>query len=133
NLHILIRFRLECALLSGDLLPKDLPGAWNEAYKKGLGVTPPNDREGCLQDVHWSVGAFGYFPTYTLGNLYSAQLFAAAEAELPGLSAGFARGQFSPLLLWLRRKVHSRGTVKKSGLLVAEACGAPLSSSHLLA
>ena len=81
NLHILIRFELEQALIAGDLAVADLPGAWNEKYRQYLGVVPPNDAEGCLQDIHWSAGLIGYFPTYTLGNLYAAQLFDRASLE----------------------------------------------------
>jgi carboxypeptidase Taq len=133
NLHIVIRFRLEQALLSGDLLPRDLPGAWAEAYQRALGITPPDDRRGCLQDVHWSVGAFGYFPTYTLGNLYSAQLFAAACRDVPGLVDGFASGRFAPLLSWLRDKVHRHGTVARSAVIVQAATGEAPSPTALLA
>ena len=109
NLHIIVRFELEQALLTGDLAVADLPAAWNQKYRETLGVTPANDAEGCLQDIHWSAGLIGYFPTYTLGNLYAAQLFAQADAELGGLDEAFARGDFSGLLGWLRTKVHSPG------------------------
>ena len=81
NLHIIVRFELEQALLSGDLAVADLPAAWNQKYEEALGVTPGNDAEGCLQDIHWSAGLIGYFPTYTLGNLYAAQLFAAGPGR----------------------------------------------------
>ena len=87
NLHVLIRFELERALLGGDLAVADLPGAWAETYRHYLGVTPADDAEGCLQDIHWSAGLVGYFPTYTLGNLYAAQLFDRADADLGGLAA----------------------------------------------
>ena len=82
NVHVMIRFELERALMSGDLAAADLPGAWNDAYREYLGVTPANDAEGCLQDGHWADGLFGYFPTYTLGDVFAAQLFAQAEQEL---------------------------------------------------
>src|SRR5262249_23130925 len=91
NQHILVRFELEQALLTGDLMAADLPGAWNEAYGRFLGVTPSNDAEGCLQDGHWSAGLFGYFPTYTMGNIFAAQLFARASEELGDLGQPFAR------------------------------------------
>jgi carboxypeptidase Taq len=109
NLHIILRFELELALLSGDLRPGDLPGAWNERFTKMLGLTPPDDRRGCLQDIHWSMGGIGYFPTYTLGNLYAAQLMRAAREQTPGLDDGFARGEFRPLKSWLNEKVHRPG------------------------
>ena len=109
NLHVILRFELEQALLTGDLPVGDLPAAWNEKYREILGVTPRNDAEGCLQDIHWSAGLIGYFPTYTLGNLYAAQLFATADAELGDLDAAFAQGDFHGLLDWLREKVHRQG------------------------
>ncbi|MGE5230578.1 MAG: carboxypeptidase M32 [Deltaproteobacteria bacterium] len=125
NLHILIRFELEQALLSTDLKPADLPEAWNAAYKRYLGVTPANDVEGCLQDGHWAEGLVGYFPTYTLGNLYAAQLFAAAREQLGDLDAQFARGDFGTLLGWLREHVHRHGQRFTPRQLVERATGAP--------
>lgn len=109
NLHIMIRFDLERGLLSGELPVRDVPGAWNERMKADLGVDVPDDRHGCLQDVHWSMGAIGYFPTYTLGNLYATQFWAALKRQLPDLDHSFARGEFGPLLAWLRREIHSHG------------------------
>ena len=109
NLHILIRFELERALISGDLRAAEAPAAWNEAYRRRLGVAPANDAEGCLQDGHWAAGLIGYFPTYTLGNVMAAQLYACAEAELGDIADAFRRGDFSPLLEWLREKVYQRG------------------------
>jgi len=109
NLHILIRFELEQALLAGDLEPAGVPAAWSEAYNRYLGVAPSNDAEGCLQDGHWACGLFGYFPTYTLGNVFAAQLYAAACSELGDLSDSFSRGEFGLLLRWLRQKVHGQG------------------------
>lgn len=123
NLHILIRFELERALLRGDLRVADLPGAWNEAYAKRLGVTPANDAEGCLQDGHWSEGLFGYFPTYTLGNVYAAQLFARMRSEVGDLDAAIARGDFSPLLDWLRQRVHRHGSRYSADVLIERATG----------
>ena len=109
NLHIIVRFELEQALLTGDLAVADLPAAWNQKYRETLGVTPRNDAEGCLQDIHWSAGLIGYFPTYTLGNLYAAQLFAQAQADLGGLDEAFARGDYAGLLGWLRDEGPSPG------------------------
>src|SRR3972149_6893301 len=97
NLHILVRFEIEQALLADDLKAADLPGAWGEKYEHYLGIRPSGDADGALQDIHWSGGAIGYFPTYTLGNLYAAQLFAQAEAGLGGLSDQLGRGEFAPL------------------------------------
>ena len=96
NLHILIRFELERAMLDGDLRAADLPAAWNEKYRQYLGITPPDNRSGVLQDVHWSAGLIGYFPTYSLGNLYAAQFFGQAESELGNLVAIVRPGRFPP-------------------------------------
>jgi len=109
NLHVLVRFELERALVSGDLQTADLPSAWNEGYRKYLGITPSNDREGCLQDGHWADGLLGYFPTYTLGDVFAAQLFAQAEAELGDLEQQFSRGEFQELVRWLSRKIYREG------------------------
>ena len=123
DLHIAIRFELEIALLSGDLRAAELPGAWNELYKRHLGIRPANDREGCLQDIHWSEGLIGYFPTYTLGNVYAAQLFAAAEKQVGPLEVRFARGEFTPLREWLREHVHRHGMRWPVETLVRRATG----------
>jgi carboxypeptidase Taq len=125
NLHILVRFELEQALLGGDLPAADLPGAWNEAYRHYLGVTPPSDVEGCLQDGHWAAGQIGYFPTYTLGNVFAAQLVARAREELGDLDRQFARGEFSGLLGWLRDRVHRHGRRFPAVRLIEYAAGAP--------
>ncbi len=109
NLHILLRVELEQALLSGELAARDLPTAWNAAYRKYLDVIPANDREGCLQDGHWAAGMFGYFPTYTLGNVLMAMLFERAQAELGPLEANFARGDFEMLRAWLRANLFQQG------------------------
>src|SRR5271157_59002 len=124
NLHIIIRFELELALLA-DLLPiSELPDAWNQKYREALGITPANHAEGCLQDIHWSAGLFGYFSTYTLGNIYAAQLFAKARADLAGLDVAFARGDFGELLAWLRDHVHRHGQRYRSVPLIERATGA---------
>jgi carboxypeptidase Taq len=132
NLHVLLRFELEQALLSGDLTASEIPGAWNEGMYRLLGLAPANDAEGCLQDIHWSCGLFGYFPTYTLGNLYAAQIFAAASAELGDPGAAFARGEFAPLLGWLRSKIHCQGRRYRSARLIEHATGAPPDSKPLI-
>lgn len=132
NLHILIRFELEQALLSGDLAPADAPKAWNEKYKAYLGIEPPDNSQGVLQDIHWSGGLVGYFPTYSLGNLYAAQLFAKANADLGGLDDQFRRGQFRPLRDWLREKVHRQGQRYRAAELVDRVTGKPLSPGPLL-
>ncbi|MHC4974231.1 MAG: carboxypeptidase M32 [Planctomycetota bacterium] len=132
NLHIFLRFELEQVLLSGDLAAKDLPDAWSESFAASFGVRPPDDRQGCLQDVHWSSGLFGYFATYTLGNLYAAQLFAQAEAELGDLDAAFGRGEFVPLLSWFRERVHAHGRRYRPRRLIETVTGAPPSHEPLV-
>lgn len=123
NLHILIRFEIEQALLQGDLQVNDAPDAWNEKYEHYLGIRPPSNKEGILQDVHWSAGLVGYFPTYTLGNLYAAQLMEAAAKELGDLHSMFGKGEFEPLLNWLQTKVHQHGFCYHPAELVQNACG----------
>jgi len=133
NLHVLLRFELEKALVTGDLSVADLPAAWNEKMKSYLGLTPPDAARGVLQDVHWSTGLFGYFPTYTLGNLYAAQFFVQARADLGDLDTSFARGEFAPLLGWLRTKIHQDGKRYTARALVQRVTGKPLSAAPLLA
>jgi carboxypeptidase Taq len=126
NLHIMVRFDLERALIAGDLAAAGVPEAWNAAYRHYVGVTPTNDAEGCLQDGHWGAGLIGYFPTYALGNLFAAQLFAQANAELGDLSDSFARGNFDGLLGWLRTKVHRQGHRYSANRLLQQITGARL-------
>lgn len=123
DLHIIIRAELEQALLSGDLRADDLAGAWNEAYRRHLGVTPKDDREGCLQDGHWAAGLIGYFPTYTLGNVYAAQLFAAAERAIGPLDDAFAAGDFQTLRDWLGANVYRHGARFSPPATIAKATG----------
>jgi carboxypeptidase Taq len=132
NLHILLRFELERALMNGDLAVSDLPGAFNDKMRAYLGLTPPSPGQGVMQDVHWSAGHFGYFPTYTLGNLYAAQFFARAEAELGPLEKRFAAGDFAPLLTWLRGRIHSQGHRWWARPLVQEVTGEELTPRHLV-
>lgn len=132
NLHILIRFELELALLSGHLPVADLPGEWRSKYRNYLGIEPPNDALGCLQDVHWSAGLIGYFPTYTLGNMYGAQLFDRADQDLGGIDALNQKGQFAELLGWLHEKVHRQGKRYLPAELVRSATGAKPSVEPLL-
>ena len=128
NLHIILRMELERALLRGDIAVDDLPGLWNERMGADLGLTPRNDAEGVLQDIHWSFGLFGYFPTYALGNIYSAQLYAAAQADLPDLEDGIGRGELTPLLDWMRAHVHAHGRRYTAGELCRRATGHTLDS-----
>ncbi len=132
NLHILIRFELEQALLGDELKVTDLPGVWNEKYRHYLGITPPNDAEGVLQDIHWAAGLVGYFPTYSLGNLYASQFFEQADRDLGGLQQQFARGEFKPLREWLREKIHLHGSCYTAPELVQQVTGRPLSHEPLM-
>lgn len=109
NLHILVRFELETDLITGALEVRDLPEAWNSKYESYLGIRPPNDTLGVLQDVHWTRGSVGYFPTYTFGNLLSGQIWALSIRELGDQSANFANGDFRTLLDWLRSQIYSKG------------------------
>ncbi len=126
DLHIIIRFELEQALLEGELAVDDLPGAWNDKYLEYLGICPTNDREGVLQDIHWSAGLVGYFPTYSIGNIYAAQLFSQANQVIGDLDEQFAAGEFRPLLKWLRSHVHSAGNRFRAGELMAELTNSSL-------
>jgi carboxypeptidase Taq len=132
NLHIIIRFELEQALLKQDLAVSDLPTAWNEKYEQYLGVKPPTDADGCLQDIHWSAALIGYFPTYSLGNLYASQFFEQADRDLGGLAAMFARGEFDPLKSWLNQRIHQPGQCYSAGELVQHVTGKPLSPEPLM-
>tara|TARA_B110000914_G_scaffold57619_1_gene49994 strand:+ start:927 stop:2423 length:1497 start_codon:yes stop_codon:yes gene_type:complete len=132
NLHIMIRYEIEKMLISGDIEVDDLPKVWNNMYEEFLGVIPPNDTLGVLQDVHWSMGAFGYFPTYTLGNLYSAQLLTSARKDLGDLESQIKEGDFSSLLDWMRENIHSRGSILEPALLIEEATGSPPSSDEFI-
>ncbi len=133
NLHIVIRFEIERALLSGELKASDLPGAWNELYTRYLGIAPDSDRNGCLQDIHWSEGLIGYFPTYTLGNVYAAQLFDAAEHSVGPLEDAFAAGDFSALRGWLGENIHRHGKRYAPAVMIEKATGSAPDPSALIA
>lgn len=124
--HVIMRYELEQALISGELAVADLPAAWNEAITSLLGITPPDDAHGVLQDIHWYDGLFGYFPSYTLGAMAAAQLMAAARRAVPDLDAALSCGDFSPLLGWLRHNIHAKGSLLGFNDLMREATGKPL-------
>ena len=124
--HVILRHRLEQAMIGGDLAPRELPGAWAEGLRALLGIAPNDDRDGCLQDIHWYDGSWGYFPTYTLGALIAAQLFEAARGAIPELMAEISAGDFGPLFAWLRQRVHSQGSLLSTAELVENATGSPL-------
>jgi carboxypeptidase Taq len=130
--HIIVRYELEQRLLSGELPVKDLPGAWNELMDQRLGVCPASDNDGCLQDVHWALGSFGYFPSYGVGAVIAAQLWEAMRDERAGLDEQVAAGNFTGILGWLRDNVHSLGAKLDVPALVEHATGRPLSASAYL-
>ena len=132
NLHIILRFEIEVALIEGTLAVKDVPEMWNQLVKQYLGLDVPNDAKGCLQDIHWSHGSMGYFPTYALGNLYAAQLFEAILRDVPGLWSEVGQGNFTSLLAWLRQNVHQHGRRLTATELIEKATGAPPTSEPFL-
>lgn len=132
NLHIILRFELEIALITGNLTVADLPGAWNEKSKELLGILPENDADGVLQDLHWSSGALGYFPTYALGNFYGAQFFRAMKKDIPDLESEIVTGNFSPILTWLRENIHQYGSRYSAEELCTRVSGGSLDAAFFL-
>jgi carboxypeptidase Taq len=126
NLHIALRFELELALVEGRLAVADLPGAWDEATHRLLGLETPSLKEGVLQDIHWGAGMIGYFPTYTIGNLMAAQLWRALSADLPSIEESIASGDFAPLREWLRDNIHRQGRKYTSRELLRRTTGEEL-------
>jgi carboxypeptidase Taq len=133
NLHILLRFRLELAMLRGDLPVAELPAAWNEGMRKALGLTPPDDVQGCLQDIHWAWAELGYFPTYTIGNLYAAVLFAKLDADLGGVAGVVRAGELTRVRDWLGEKVHRVGHLYEAEEIVKHATGTGLAVEPFMA
>jgi len=133
NLHVLVRFELECDILENKLAIKDLPEAWNAKYAEYLGITPKNDAEGCLQDVHWSQGSIGYFPTYSMGNLLSYQIWNALRKDLGETDLLIEKGEFQPILQWLQEKIYSQGRKYKPKDLVMRVTGKPMGAEDYLA
>lgn len=133
HLHVALRFEIERDLVAGEVEVDEVPGLWNDGMERYLGIRPESDAEGCLQDVHWSHGSFGYFPTYSLGSMMAAQLYASASEEIRGLDDIVERGEFETLSSWLREEVHRHGQVYTTDELVERATGAPLSSEPFLA
>jgi len=132
HFHVMIRYEIEKALISGKLDAKDLPAAWNEQYKKYLGITPEDDKRGVLQDVHWSHGSFGYFPTYSLGSFYAAQFYDKARQALPDLAQSVKAGQFGTLLKWLRVNIHQHGRRYTSEELCERVTGSKLDTNYFI-
>lgn len=133
GLHVILRFELESELMAGRLAVRDVPEAWNAKMKELLGVVPSDDTHGCLQDVHWSAGLFGYFPSYALGNLYAAQFWASMKKDLPDLDARLETGDLASILGWLRAKIHMSGASYLPGELVRRATGSSLDPAHFVA
>lgn len=127
--HVILRYRLEKALIADEMALAELPSAWNTGMKSLLGVTVPDDRVGCLQDIHWPSGGWGYFPTYTLGAMTAAQIFDAACRAEPGILPGIGKGDFGPLVGWLRANIHGKGSLLPTDDLLTEATGRPLDAS----
>jgi carboxypeptidase Taq len=127
--HVILRYRLERALIGGDLKLADLPGAWNDGMEELLGIRPPEDRLGCLQDIHWYDGAWGYFPTYTMGAMAAAQLFAAAKETHPDIPDAISNGDFAPLVGWMRENLHTRASSGSTDELLQAATGKPLGTA----
>lgn len=132
NLHIIIRFEIEKGLIEGKIRVKDLPEVWNAKMKEYLGIKVPNDRLGVLQDVHWSSGEIGYFPTYALGNLYAAQFYHAAHKQIPDLEKQMKKGNFAPLREWLRNNIHAPGKTYTSDELIKKVSGEPLQTKYFV-
>ena len=133
GLHVILRFELESVLISGSLAVKDLPAAWNAKMKDLLGVLPPDDARGCLQDVHWSAGLFGYFPSYALGNLYAAQFWSVMKREMPDVDARIESGDLACILEWLGRNIHQPGATYLPGELLRRVTDASLDQRHFVA
>jgi len=132
NLHIIIRFEIELALLDGDISIKDLPDAWNQKFEEYLGVVPPNNAEGVLQDVHWSWGLIGYFPSYALGNIIASQFWAEMAKEIPDQDALMAKGEITPILNWLIKNVHHHGKKFTPTELIKRVTGGPIKTGPYL-
>ncbi|PAW63860.1 MAG: carboxypeptidase [Verrucomicrobiia bacterium Tous-C2TDCM] len=132
DLHILLRFEIECAIFGGDLAIADIPAEWNRRFESFFGVPVRNDAEGCLQDIHWSMGIFGYFPTYSLGNLNAAHLARAAKTQDSAVAKAFEAADYAPLLAWMRKHLHEAGSLHLPNDLVARAAGTPVSAEALV-
>jgi carboxypeptidase Taq len=132
NLHIILRFELESDLLAGRVEVRDLPGLWRDRMRAFLGIEPPDDRQGVLQDIHWAVGLIGYFPSYALGNLYAAQFLERLRGDLPDLDVRLAQGDLGTVKAWLNRTIHVHGRRWTAQDLCLRVTGAPLSAEPLM-
>jgi len=132
HFHVMIRYEIEKMLIDGTIAAKDIPAYWNEHYKNYLGVTVPDDKRGCLQDIHWSHGSFGYFATYSLGSIIAAQLYASIEKENKSVNREIAKGNTTAILNWLRQNIHQYGRQYTSGQLCKNITGEPLNSKYFI-
>jgi carboxypeptidase Taq len=132
HLHVVLRFELGQMLINGEIDVNDLPELWNDKMEEYLGVRPEDDAEGVLQDIHWSWGSFGYFPTYSLGTVFAAQLHSKAEEEIENLDRKISDGETEPLLNWLRENIHSKGQLRRTDDLIKEVTGEPLTADYLM-
>lgn len=132
HFHVMIRYEIEKMLIEGSIAAKDIPACWNEKYKKYLGVTVPDDKQGCLQDVHWSHGSFGYFATYSIGSLYAAQIYSAISLEISSLNTDISAGNLQPVLDWLKLHIYDYGRFYNSEELCEKATGQKLNAQHFI-
>ncbi len=132
NLHIMLRFDIESKMMHREVPISEIPALWNEKMEQYLGITPPNDALGCMQDIHWSMGIQGYFPTYALGNLCAVQFFRKAQRDIPDLTDRIEAGSFSPLLGWLRENIHQYGRMYHMNDMVRHVTGEPLNADHFI-
>ena len=132
HFHVMIRYEIEKKIIEGSIEVKDLPTLWNESYKKYLGVEVPDDSQGILQDIHWSHGSFGYFPTYSLGSLYAAQFFAKATEQIPNLANEIENGNMASLLNWLRENIHQYGKFYSAEDLCVKVTGEKLNFKYFM-
>lgn len=131
-LHVILRFEIEKDLFAGNIKVEDLPTIWNQKMKDYLGIVPPSDKEGVLQDVHWSAGAFGYFPTYLIGQMCASQIYNAAKSQIANLEKSYESGQFQDLKKWLNVNVHSYGSLLEIDALMTKVTGEPINPKHLV-
>ncbi|MDO8579715.1 MAG: carboxypeptidase M32, partial [bacterium] len=130
NLHVIMRFEIEKGMMEGSVKLENLPKIWKDKMKEYLGIDVPDDTLGVLQDVHWSTGGIGYFPTYSLGNLYSAQFYSQMKKDIPNLDLKISKGRFDDILIWLRKNIHGRGKTYKANDLVKKVTGEYLTARH---
>lgn len=132
SLHVIIRYEIEKLMMSGEVTVDELPALWNQKYEEYLGITPTNDSEGVMQDVHWSEALIGYFPSYALGNLYGAQFYHQMKKEIPNVEEQLEAGDLSQVFMWLKEKIHSQGNLYSPSELVEKVTGEKLNPMYFL-